>query len=93
MTKKLASRWLFLWVRFMAITEKDAKLIAQAISQSQNTSEHAQHHQWLREELERQRKKSKRYEKVWQSAIGAVVLAAFSGLAAIGAWVLERNGQ
>ena len=93
MTKKLASRWLFLWVQFMAITEKDAKLIAQAISQTQNTSEHVQHHQWLRDEIERQVKRNKRWERVWQSAIGAAVLAIFSGLAAIGAWVLERNGQ
>ena len=77
----------------MAITEKDAKLIAQAIEQSQNTSEHAQHHQWLREEIERHAKRTKRWEKVWHSSIGAVVLAAFSGLAAIGAWVINRNGQ
>ena len=35
----------------MAISEKDAQLIAKAIEQSQNTSEHAQHHQWLRDEI------------------------------------------
>ncbi len=77
----------------MAISEKDAQLIAKAIEQSQNTSEHAQHHQWLRDEIERQAKRTKRWEKVWHSAIGAVVLAVFSGLASIGAWVIDRNGH
>ena len=83
----------FFYERLMAISEKDAQLIAAAIEQSQNTSEHAQHHQWLRDEIERQAKRTKRWEKVWQSAIGDAVLAVFSGLATIGAWVIDRNGQ
>jgi len=77
----------------MAITQKDAQLIAAAIDKSQNTSEHTQHHQWLREEIERQANRTKRWEKLWHSAIGAAVLAVFSGLATIGAWVVNRNGQ
>lgn len=89
----------------MVFTAEDVEALAEAITNkrdeqrtslgSEDPGIHRDHHEWIAIQIEKERRRDERNDKLRNTVVGAVVVATLGGLAKLGSlvWELMQKGM